>query len=102
MTLEDFFNQPVIQEKEKLTEKEKIEKKREPKGTLAVSEGERKEKGKLLPETIRNTALYKGRLDYIQEILLKDCSDIEAEVLAERLDVPLKVAKLLLEDCKKK
>ena len=51
---------------------------------------------------IRSNYLYKGQLDYVKEIILEDCPEINAEDLAEKLDVSIKTASLLLLDCKNK
>ncbi|NHK30525.1 MAG: hypothetical protein FK730_04195 [Asgard group archaeon] len=48
---------------------------------------------------IRNNPLYKGQLSYLKEILLANTPGIDEKLLAERLDVSHKVAKLLLYDC---
>lgn len=48
---------------------------------------------------IRNNPLYKGQLSYLKEILMASTPGIDEELLAERLDVSHKVAKLLLYDC---
>lgn len=50
---------------------------------------------------IRSNYLYKGQLDYVKEIVLTDCPDINATDLAEKLDITLEIANLLLLDCKK-
>ena len=51
---------------------------------------------------IRSNYLYKGQLDYVKEIIIEDCPEINAEDLAEKLDVSIKTASVLLLDCKKK
>jgi RNA polymerase-binding transcription factor DksA len=51
---------------------------------------------------IRKKPLYKGRLAYVQDILFDACPELNAELIAERLDVSLPTARLLLLDCQKK
>jgi len=53
-------------------------------------------------QKIRNSPLYKGQLSYLKEIILDDCPDINADLLAEKLDINHSTAQILLSDCHKK
>ena len=100
MNLEDFFSNTTT--KQKKVEKKQQQQKKEPNGTIPKKTEPNGGTIANSPEEIRATLLYKGRLAYIQEILLAECPDIECEALAERLDISKETASLLLEDCRKK
>jgi hypothetical protein len=51
---------------------------------------------------IRKNPLYKGRVSYVKDILLDYCPDLNPELLSEKLDVNLKTAVLILQDCQRK
>ncbi len=51
---------------------------------------------------IRTSSLYKGRLSYVKDILINECSNIDENIVAERLDISKEQALLLLIDCLKK
>lgn len=51
---------------------------------------------------IRKNPLYKGRVSYVKDILLDYCPDLDPELLSEKLDVNLKTAVLILQDCQRK
>jgi hypothetical protein len=51
---------------------------------------------------IKKNPLYKGRVSYVKDILLDYCPDLDPELLSEKLDVNLKTAVLILQDCQRK
>lgn len=51
---------------------------------------------------IKKNPLYKGRVSYVKDILLDYCPELDPELLSEKLDVNLKTAVLILQDCQRK
>ena len=49
---------------------------------------------------IRNRPLYRRQLTYIKDILSGEFPNINEEIISERLDVSIEIAKLLLQDSK--
>ncbi|MBD3192230.1 MAG: hypothetical protein GF308_16435 [Candidatus Heimdallarchaeota archaeon] len=100
MSLEDFLNISPSKKEEavsKITE--------EPKDSMPKPICLRNDQEGLRgcsPEELRKDPLYKGRLAYLEEVIVEDCPEISNSLLAEKLDIPVEVANLLLNDYKEK
>lgn len=103
MSLEDFLD--ISSTKKKTAPREATEKQEEPqfKPSSLRREGEEVKKySSKEEEELRKDPLYKGRLTYLEEVILKEQATISSNLLAEKLDIPLKLAKVLLTDYKEK
>jgi hypothetical protein len=59
---------------------------------------QRDELWKILVDTVHSLPMYKGHKYYVQEVMLKEKSDISAQELSVQINIPLGEAIVLLDE----